>query len=208
MKEHLLPKTISDAKNTKARILKNTKSLILLYGNSTASLEQIGKASNLTKGGIFHHFASKDELTAAALDAFWEEASDELSKYLNGKSPDPLKQLIGSIEFFEGWIAQKGHHQSCLIGTVAQEVSGSNAFLRGKCAQLFENWIDALEVLIKNCVKSYKPKKKIVARELAEWIVCSIEGAILLAKCTKDRRVYKSTISQLNKYLKAQFIDK
>lgn len=46
------------------------------HGYARAAMDAIGAAANVTKGGVYLHFASKEELFAATLDS-WQKALDE-----------------------------------------------------------------------------------------------------------------------------------
>ncbi len=49
-------------KTTKENILSVSMELFLEKGFNTTSMQDVMKAANISKGGIYHHFASKDEI--------------------------------------------------------------------------------------------------------------------------------------------------
>lgn len=55
------------SEKTKGTIIDAAKKLFFAHGFSDVSTEQIAKESGISKGGIFHHFSSKEELGLSVL---------------------------------------------------------------------------------------------------------------------------------------------
>ncbi len=75
-------------------------------GYEAASMESIAKRANLSKGGVYHHFSSKDELLFAVNSFIMEPIVVMMRKAeLSDNSFDALKVFI--YDFFEFWIERK-----------------------------------------------------------------------------------------------------
>lgn len=80
----------------KAQIIEAAVSVLKEKGVAASSMNDFIKASGLSKGGVYHHFASKEELLIGVLNYFHErnlsdisiENSDQLSAY------DQMVQLL------------------------------------------------------------------------------------------------------------------
>ena len=59
-------------KNTKERILDNAEALTLEKGFTGMSIDDILKATQITKGAFFYHFKTKAELARALVERYWE----------------------------------------------------------------------------------------------------------------------------------------
>ncbi len=59
---------MSKAQETKARIVHQAAELFNTKGYAGSSISDVMEATGLKKGGIYNHFASKDELALAAFD--------------------------------------------------------------------------------------------------------------------------------------------
>ena len=85
--------------NSRNRLLAATIDLVRANGYAATRVEDICAAAGVTKGSFFHHFASKEELAAAAGE-HWGERSMQLfaqAPYL--RKPDALDRLLGYIDF-------------------------------------------------------------------------------------------------------------
>jgi AcrR family transcriptional regulator len=62
-------KTLTKSKNTIAKILTAAASLFVVKNYAEVTMEQIAEAANVSKGALYHHFASKEELYLALMHA-------------------------------------------------------------------------------------------------------------------------------------------
>lgn len=65
-----MPYASDHKERTRARIVASARVLFNRHGFEQVSIEQIMAGAGLTRGGFYHHFASKDELYAAAVASF------------------------------------------------------------------------------------------------------------------------------------------
>jgi len=63
------PMMMTRSEETVERILATARRLFLEHNYADVSVDRIAKATEVTKGGIYHHFASKEELYLAMLHA-------------------------------------------------------------------------------------------------------------------------------------------
>lgn len=79
------PRVYSSARD---RILEAANRLVLEGGVSQLSVEAVAEAAQVSKGGFFHHFASKDELLVALLDKVVEDSQREIDARA-AQDPEP-----------------------------------------------------------------------------------------------------------------------
>ena len=85
--------------NANARILESDKSLISTKGYTCATVDDLCAAAGVTKGAFFHHFKSKEDLGVAAADYWSEITGDFFAEASYHKHADPLKRVLGYIDF-------------------------------------------------------------------------------------------------------------
>jgi len=68
-------------------------------GYAAASLEDIAGAARLTKGAVYHHFRSKQDLFRAVFDEEWAELATSLLTAA-GQITDPWQRLLSGIRMF------------------------------------------------------------------------------------------------------------
>ena len=81
-----MTRKLSPAKRTND-ILDAAISEFLERGYENASMEKVATRAGLTKGGIYHHFASKEEILVLANERFMVPVKDMMEKAMGAASP-------------------------------------------------------------------------------------------------------------------------
>jgi len=81
-------------------------------GYEAASMESIAKRAKLSKGGLYHHFNSKDEIMIAANNKFMEPIYKYMHNALNDKSP-----VNGLKNYIHDYISHWENHPNELVFT-------------------------------------------------------------------------------------------
>ncbi|WP_062742645.1 TetR/AcrR family transcriptional regulator [Erwinia persicina] len=76
-----------DPENVRRRLLNSTASLMTNRGFAGVSVSDIANDAGVTKGGLFHHFASKQELIAAVFEDELERFSKQIDKFFAAEPP-------------------------------------------------------------------------------------------------------------------------
>ena len=82
----------SKGEETRERILATAEGLILKSGYAGMAIDDLLKATGLTKGAFFHHFKSKADLAKNVLERYAQNDMDlfqELSERADRLSDDP-----------------------------------------------------------------------------------------------------------------------
>jgi AcrR family transcriptional regulator len=72
---------------TRAALLEEATALFARRGYAGTSLEDVASASQVTRGAVYHHFASKQALFEAVLDAQEERATAEIMAAATAEDP-------------------------------------------------------------------------------------------------------------------------
>jgi AcrR family transcriptional regulator len=80
---------------TRQRLLAEAQRLFREHGYAATSLEQIAEAAEVTKGAIYGHFASKEDLLLSAIEAGPDTTPDYVTK-LNDPSR-PLRERLAEF---------------------------------------------------------------------------------------------------------------
>jgi TetR/AcrR family transcriptional repressor of nem operon len=200
---------VAKGDGTRERLVAAAEALILRHGYAGTSLDDLLRATGLTKGAFFHHFKSKAELARAvveryaesdyALFAEWAARADRLSD-------DPLERVLIFLRLFEefldgleaplaGCVFAAFTHESATMGPEIQ------AYIRerlGLWQQLFEDKLRAL-------IAARPPAQPVTASGLAELIVTLIEGGLIMGNALEDRRFLQRQSRQVRTYLELLF---
>lgn len=98
--------------DTKAQILTTAMAVFTQKGFTKASMNDIVRASGLSKGGVYWHFKGKDEIIIAIFEQFFTEQRTQMEAILAsdisaGAKLSQLAQLTGQA--VEKWFVQFPH---------------------------------------------------------------------------------------------------
>ena len=158
------------------------------HGFSGTSLSEITHRTGLGKGSLYHFFPSeKKEMAEAVLDdvATWFK-TNVFSLLRESKDPNlGIKKMFEAVDryFYSG-------KRICLVGAFALDDTRDQ--FGTKVSAYFTSWTKALTVALKR--NGFGARE---ARETAEDIVASIQGALVLARSQDDPMVFTRTLKRL-----------
>jgi len=185
---------------TRKQILTAAFGEILAHGFHATSIDAILEKTELTKGALFHQFATKLELGYAVVDevigpmtmARWVEP---LASFDN-----PLDGILRLLERNIGDAPQALLNQGCPLNNLIQEMANSDAEFQRRLGRVIESWIGGIEKDIERGRKSRHIRKSVKARSVAEYIVMSHEGFFGIIKGLRHKRIFRSLVASLELY--------
>ena len=190
-------KTKSD--NTKERILEKASSLIQTRGFQATSISDIITASGITKGGFYHHFLNKNELGLAIIERAKCEFMEFLDKILT--SDTPKNALVNFLDAVLIKHSNTGFIGGCIFGNIALEMADGNSSYAIAVTQVFDEWILKLEKVIITAQTEQQVRSDINAHELANFIVTTVEGGIMLSRLKKTQQHLDDCLKSLKDLL-------
>jgi AcrR family transcriptional regulator len=97
----LTPRSISEGKTrTRDKILDSAEALYIRKSFNETSMNDIVAESGLSKGALYNHFKSKEELIIAIYDRFTQRTLEQLKTMLEAEPTAKRKlELIGEVAF-------------------------------------------------------------------------------------------------------------
>jgi TetR/AcrR family transcriptional repressor of nem operon len=170
-------------------------------GLAGASVRDIVEAAGVPQGSFSNHFASKEAFGVEILDLYFGFTREVLAETLNNTDLKPLRRLEAYIDANQAFLEQWGVENGCLYGTYAAEITGHDESIRCRLVEIFNIIQDSLEACLKAAVKAGDLPKGFKCKEVGDFILSSLQGAILLSKgkrdtspVTKFKRVLLSSI--------------
>ena len=191
---------MSKAEQTKARIIEQAASLFNQKGYAAVAISDIMRATGLKKGGIYNHFASKDELALAAFDyavnlvtqRIWNAVKKEQNAVLR------LKALVAvHLEYRDNPPLPGG----CPIMNTAIEWDDTNSLLRDKTQQAMDSWRNLIIRIVEKGIKKGEIKPTIESDAVATVIISTIEGGIMMSKLYQDSIHLERVVTSLQSYI-------
>jgi TetR/AcrR family transcriptional regulator, transcriptional repressor for nem operon len=191
-----------EGKSTREVVIQAATRLIHLKGYQNTSLDDVLTASGVGKGNFYHYFRSKEDLGYAILDrvvqAFMERALEPCFS-------DPDAGRLGQIRCFLGRVRDAQRERNCVggcvFGNLAAELSDVHEGFRARLAELFARWRARLTRALEEAQARGEVIKECRPDAVAHFLVASLEGAMLLAKLTRDIAVMDRCVEEMNRYL-------
>jgi TetR/AcrR family transcriptional repressor of nem operon len=165
---------------TRREIVKKAAPLFNRKGFEGTSLSDLMRATGLQKGGIYRHFSGKQQLAAEAFDYSWEKS---VTGRLEGvddvrNSVQRLKKMIDNfVEKREGLVPG-----GCPLMNTAVESDDGNPRLRARARKALQSWTARLSKIAAEGVARCEINPRIKPLDLAQLIISSLEGALLLSR--------------------------
>jgi len=193
----------SRGEETRIRILDTALGIFRQQGYAATSVDDLCRASGVTKGAFFHHFESKEAVAAAAIE-HWNSVAGAL--FENGpywQVDDPRERLLAYLDFRAELVQGELPEFTCLLGTLVQETFVSHPALQAACGAGIEAHVATLVPTIEAAKARYAPDADWSAESLARYTQSVLQGSFVLAKALKDRNVVLDAIGHLKRYVKA-----
>lgn len=194
---------------TRAVILDAAEQLVLARGFAATSLDDILKATKLTKGAFFHHFDGKAALARSLVERHAAEDHalfTSLAEAAERRTADPLESTLGFLKLFEEYVESLNDPRiGCIFAIYTYESVQLDASILAFVAASLRRWTDIYERKFEAVLARYSPKRPTTAHGLAEMIVAIIEGGFVLSRSYDDTKFIARQSRQFRQYLELLF---
>jgi len=191
-----------DGRDTRDAIIAAAGRLMQVHGYHATSLDDVLRESGVGKGNFYYYFKSKEDLGYAILDQFVEVFLERtIEPCFLGGGDAPLAQ----IRCFLGRVLEAQRERNCVggcqLGNLAAELSDVHEGFRTRLATVFSKWGERLTRVLTEAQASGAVGPECQPPAVAQFLVASLEGAILMTKLTKDITVMEQCVMELGRYL-------
>jgi TetR/AcrR family transcriptional repressor of nem operon len=194
---------------TRERILAAAEPMILRRGFAGTSLDDLLKATKLTKGAFFHHFRDKADFARALVERYAKNDYDlfaGLAAKAEAASSDPLDQVLLFLKGFEDFVESlREPVAGCVFAAYTYESLQFDPSIHAFIAQSFRRWGALYEKKFEAVLARYKPARPVTARELAETIMATIEGGFILSRSFNDGEAVVRAARNFRQYVELLF---
>lgn len=184
---------------TRERIIEVARSLFNTKGFNATSISDLVEATGMQKGSLYFHFTGKDDIAREVLREATEEFMSFLDKALGGDNPG-----LALDSFFLSALNKHlstGFVGGCIFGNTALEMSDSNPELAGHIAQVFDDWTDKIDSVVQSAQQKGQIRTDITSTVVAQNIIATIEGGIMMSRLKKDERPMRECLESLRTIL-------
>ena len=189
----------------KAKLLDAAFTLVREKGYSSTSVDELCAQAGVSKGAFYHYFKSKDALAVAAAK-HWSEITGaffETAPY--HRHDDPLERVLGYLDFRKSILTGELAEFTCLVGTMVQEIYGTNPDIREACEASISEHAAQVEADIAAAMKRYRIRAPWTASSLALHTQAVLQGAFVLAKAKGSAAIAAASIDHLRRYIELLF---
>jgi TetR/AcrR family transcriptional repressor of nem operon len=157
------------------RIIDAAGALFRAKGFGGIGVADIMKAADLTHGGFYGHFASKDDLVAQASKRAMARAAVNWEGVVAGAPDAPFAALL---KHYLSVRHRDDPGKGCVFAALAADASRSGKVVRNAFAEGLESLIDILTAAIPDRSKTARRRKAVAA-------MAALVGALGLARATE-----------------------
>ena len=155
-------------------------------GYRSTSLEDLLKAMAIGKGSFYEAFGDKRQLFISALEAYTKLTTQRMLRQLHGDRPF-LDKLDGIFDKIIETALTGNDRRGCMIANSAIELSPHDDEIERLVATELRRIENAYWRAIAHAQKNGEIAKDKNARALARFVVCNLNGLVVISKAMPDR---------------------
>jgi TetR/AcrR family transcriptional repressor of lmrAB and yxaGH operons len=167
-------------------------------GYAQTGVNQIIQEAKATSGSFYHFFPAKEDLLLAVVDHIADIFENEIFGPAVDRSTDPIEQIFAVLALYRQQLNDGGFTFGSPMASLSAEVSENHPPVRDRLAEIFASWSGRIEELLRNAGNRLPPNLDRTA--LAQFIVCTMEGAVLGARLNRNLAAFDAAIGQLRAY--------
>lgn len=186
---------------TRNRILQRSGVLFNTRGYQATSVSDITSATGFTKGAIYRHFKSKEELERQSLAAMADAMYGKMRAVVK---PEPTagRKLRAIFRFFESYITDPPFKGGCPLMNAAIESDDASPVLKREALKILDTLRRSIVAIVENGIRHKQIRPGVNADFYATVIIASLEGAIMMGRLQGDNNDIRRILKHLTALLK------
>jgi len=194
----------SKGRETRERIVERAAALFNQKGYAACSMADLMEVTGLQKGGLYRHFASKEELALEALDFAVARMAERFAAAVESRR-NSVDRLVAIAEVYGSLPHDPPVAGGCpLMNAAVENDDAGSTLLRDRAREAMEE----MQKLIARVVRGGQGRGEIRAdadpTEVATVLTGMAEGGLMLAKLYDDARPMRQAIEHLRWYLETR----
>lgn len=178
------------SEKTRRLIIEKALPIFNVKGYQATSISDITKTTGITKGAIYGHFESKDEVASAAFDYGVNIVLTQLSERIKSVDTAPEK-LFSLVNYYREYIEKPPINGGCPVLNSSIEADDNLPFLKAKVVHVIAVIKESLAKIVSRGMIEGQIKKETDANQFAVFFYSTIMGAISLSRIEGDDRSFR-----------------
>jgi TetR/AcrR family transcriptional repressor of nem operon len=184
--------------DTRQRIVEAAMHLFWEKGYGSTSVADILGRAGINSGSLYHFFPGKQDVLLAVLEAYRTGIEANLLEPNWRGVDDPIEKIFRLLGGYRDALVQTECTFACPIGCLALEIHEPDPPVRKLVAANFTNWAKAVEACLK--AAGTRLPASTDRRALSEFVLTTMEGAVMLASSHRDIAYFDRAVQQLKEY--------
>ncbi len=193
MTGHILNSMGRPAKNREYIVQAGMK-LLMERGYHAMSVKDLADEAGIPKGSVYNYFDNKDDLAIQVLHEYADRVCSNLEAMLLGTSGTAKARLRKHFDKVTSTQCTSG---GCLAGNLAQELAFVDKRYGKELEEVFSRFEKVFAIFFERAKVDGEISGDESAKELAEFVVTGIQGALLRSKTTGTSRPVKLFVKRL-----------
>ena len=185
---------------TRRRIVERSAAVFNTRGYFGSSMNDLVRQTGFEKGGIYNHFAGKEELALEAFDYAAGVMGERFRSALEGRE-GAIERLFAVVDVLGGLAEDPPVAGGCPVLNTAVESDDAHPALKARAAQAATDWLRLLGSIVKEGVGSGELGVGTDPRATASVVVATLEGALMLSKLHDDPAHMHRAVDHLKEHL-------
>jgi AcrR family transcriptional regulator len=190
----------SKGDRTREQVIEQAAALFNQHGYHGASISDIMHATGLKKGGIYRHFASKEELALAAFRLATERMAERFREALANKR-GALEQVRAIMSVFERIPHDPPVPGGCPMLNVTVDADDGNPELLAEARLVMNGLERRLRAILREGPERGELPATLDVAAATHVIIAQLEGAVMLCRLYGSRAPMRDAIKHLEDWL-------
>jgi TetR/AcrR family transcriptional repressor of nem operon len=189
------------ATETREKLLDAAECLLLSDGYSRTSVDSVCEKAGATKGSLYHHFKTKEDLAIATLERWLMRNGGILSEGPHSSASDPVEAALLYIDHVAN-STDRLWSNGCLVGSLSMDLAASSDRMQHCVETMFKGFVAQHAQLFAPLLALNPGPETPDAEDFAEMFLSLIEGAIVVGKSYRDPQPLVRAIRTFGLYAK------
>jgi len=187
---------VRDPEKTRLLIVDKAISLFNSKGYRATSISDITKATGLTKGAIYGHFESKDDVAESSFEYAIKIIMTQLKDVI-ANAPTAPQKLKAVLHYYADYIVKPPIKGGCPVINTSVEADDDHPKLRAQAIRFIGVFKDSLKKIIYRGMKENQIKNQTDVEGFSILFYAALEGAILQSRIEGDTATYQAVMKKL-----------
>ncbi len=185
---------------TRERILRAAMALFRRHGFHNTSLAQILEKANVTKGGFYFHFKSKEELGFAVLQRtknFWMKNVIATISH----EPDARSQIRRMVEIMTQMYRGDIFHGCALLAVLTAEMMESKNEFASRIKSILKEWQNSIVVILEQAKMEGLIREDADTESVALLLIGCCQGTTMMGHLDPEAVDYDMLLHDLERWI-------